>query len=78
MAISKAQSASVQKYTAKHYDQVKFMVKKGKRDEIKAYAAKNGESVNGYLNRLIQEDMEKHQNDDTATEPESHDTPEAE
>lgn len=39
------------------YDRINLTVPKGKKDEIKAHAEALGESVNGYLWRLIQEDM---------------------
>lgn len=32
---------------------------KGQKDTIKEYAEKNGESVNGFINRLIAEALEK-------------------
>ena len=38
-------------------DRINLTVPKGKKDEIKAHAESLGESVNGYLWRLIQEDM---------------------
>lgn len=47
---------------AKNYmgkmDEIKIRVPKGKKDKIKAHAESKGESVNGYINRLIDEDME--------------------
>lgn len=44
-------------WNAKKYDQVRLNVLKGQRDQIKAHAEANGESLNGYINRLIAEDM---------------------
>lgn len=41
------------------YDRINLTVEKGKREEIRKYAVSNGESVNGYINRLIAEDMAK-------------------
>ena len=46
-------------FNANAYDRINLTVPKGKKDEIKAHAESLGESVNGYLWRLIQEDMEK-------------------
>lgn len=40
------------------YDRINLTVTKGKKEEIKAYAATMGESVNAYINRLINEDMQ--------------------
>lgn len=46
-------------FNAKAYDRINLTVPKGKKDEIKAHAESRGESVNGYIWRLIQEDMSK-------------------
>lgn len=47
------------KYNAKTYDRITLVVPKGHKEEIRAFAAKNGESVNGFINRLINEAMEE-------------------
>ena len=44
-------------YAKKAYDDVRLQVKKGKKDLIKAYADAHGESVNGFINRAIDEAM---------------------
>lgn len=44
-------------FNANAYDRINLTAPKGKKDEIKARAESLGESVNGYLWRLIQEDM---------------------
>ena len=46
-------------YAKKAYDDVRLQVKKGKKDIIKAYADAHGESVNGFINRAIDEAMER-------------------
>ena len=46
-------------YIAKTYDRINLTVPKGDKDKIKAHAESKGESVNGYINRLIQEDMKE-------------------
>ena len=46
-------------YIAKTYDRINLTVPKGNKDKIKAHAESNGESVNGYINRLIAEDMKE-------------------
>lgn len=46
-------------FNATAYDRINLTVPKGKKDEIKAHAEALGESVNGYIWRLIQEDMIK-------------------
>jgi hypothetical protein len=60
MAYTKAGAQAVQRYTQKNYDQIKFVVKKGQRDRIKEYCTANGESLNAYIVRLIEEDMSAH------------------
>lgn len=46
-------------FNANTYDRINLTVPKGKKDEIKAHAEALGDSVNGYIWRLIQEDMTK-------------------
>lgn len=57
MAIPIPQRKAVAKYNAKAYDEIKIRVPKGEKNHIKAYATKNGESVNKFINRLIKEAM---------------------
>lgn len=57
MAQSKAHSIASNKYNAKAYDRLAIQVFKGQREQIKAYAESHGKSLNGYINRLIAEDM---------------------
>ena len=60
MAIrSEAQKKAVAKYNAANYDRVELRVEKGKKDEIKAFAESRGESLNGFINRAIDETMQR-------------------
>ena len=59
MAYTQASNKAVQKYSAKNYDQIKVLVKKGTREKIKTHAESKGMSLNGYINKLIAEDMEQ-------------------
>ncbi len=59
MAVSKAQQKAVNKYMAANYDRINLTVTKGQRDTIKAHAEAHSESVNGFINRAIQETMER-------------------
>lgn len=59
MATSKAQQKAVNKYMAANYDRINLTVPKGEKKKIKAHADITGESVNGYIYRLITEDMQK-------------------
>ncbi len=64
MAVSKAQQRAVNKYVKNNYDEVKLRMPKGKKDVIQVHAAQQGESVNAYINRAIDEAMQR---DDSAT-----------
>ncbi len=59
MTVSKKQQASVTKYVKDHYDRISVTVPQGKRDQIKAHAESQGESVNAFINRAIDETMER-------------------
>ena len=59
MTVSKKQQACVNKYVKTNYDRVNVTFPKGKKDIIKAHAEKKGESVNAFINRAIDETMER-------------------
>ncbi len=59
MAVSKKQQASVNKYVRENYDRILITTRRGKKDQIKAHAESQGESVNGFINRAIDEAMER-------------------
>lgn len=44
-------------WNAKKYDQVRLNVLKGQKAIIQAYAEAQGMSLNGYINKLIADDM---------------------
>lgn len=54
---TEAQNRAKMKYNAKAYDRAEVKFKKGDKDKIKAYAEQKGLSLNGYINKLIAEDM---------------------
>ena len=54
-----AQTRAKNKYNAKAYDRVALQVKKGRKDIIKQHAEQHGESLNGFINRAIDETMER-------------------
>lgn len=56
---SKAQQKAVSKYMKENYDEIKVRVPKGAKADIKAHAEQKGESVNGFINRAIDEAMER-------------------
>lgn len=53
------QTRAKNKYNAKAYDRIALQVKKGRKDIIKAHAENRGESINGFVNRAIDETMER-------------------
>lgn len=59
MAISDAQRRAVAKYNAANYDRVELRLEKGKKDVAKAHAETQGESLNAFINRAINETMER-------------------
>ena len=59
MAVTKAQQASVNKYVKTNYDRINVTMPKGRKDILKAHAEGRGESVNGFINRAIEEAMER-------------------
>ena len=56
--VSEAAKKATQKYLEK-LDEIKVRVPKGKKSEIQAHAEGQGESVNGFINRAIDETMER-------------------
>ena len=66
MAISKAQQKAVARYNAKSYDRIELKVKKGRKDIVKTHAESKGESLNGFINRAIDETMKR--DNETTTE----------
>lgn len=58
--ISKAQQKAVHEYVKRNYDRIELTVKpKGKKEEIKAHAELNGETLNSFINRAIDETMNR-------------------
>jgi len=56
MPASKAQQKAVSKYMKENYDVYQIRMKpKGRLETVKAHAATQGESANGFINRAIQE-----------------------
>lgn len=53
--ISAAKRAANKRYNDKAYDHITIVVPKGTKDIIKA----TGDSVNGYINKLIADDLER-------------------
>ena len=61
-----AQTKAKNKYNAKAYDSLRIVVKKGRKDIIKAHAESKGESLNGFVTRAIDETMQRDTTDTAA------------
>ena len=59
MATSKAAQRAVNKYMKENYDRVNLIMPKGKKDAVQIHAAQRGESVTAFINRAIDETMER-------------------
>lgn len=57
--MGKASTKAQNKYIAKAYDRINLTMPKGKKDAVQDHAAQNGESVNAFINRAIDEAMER-------------------
>lgn len=57
--MGKTSSEAKNRYNKKAYDRISLTVKKGTRERIAAYAEKLDLSVNGYINMLIEKDMQQ-------------------
>lgn len=55
---SQAQNRATQRYIKNNYDSVMIRMPKGKKELIKAFAESRDESLNGFVNRAIDEAME--------------------
>lgn len=59
---------SIKRYEDKAYDKVLVRFPKGKKDIIKAHAEAHSESVNGFINRAIDEAVERDESAPAASE----------
>lgn len=59
MPTSEAQKRATTKYQAKTYDKMTFRFHKGKKDIIETHAATYDKSVNSFVNRAIDETIER-------------------
>ena len=65
--MGKASTKAQNKYIAKAYDRVNLTMPKGKKEEVQGHAAQRGESVNSFINRAINETIERDNADREAT-----------
>ena len=57
--MGKTSAAVKNRYAAKAYDRINLIVKKGQKQVIQAHAEQTGESINGFINRAIEETMQR-------------------
>ena len=59
MPYNEVQKRATAKWNAKSYDELKIRVRKGRKAELQAYVLARGESLNGFVNRVINEAVER-------------------
>lgn len=57
--MGKPSTAAQNRYIAKAYDRVNLTLPKGRKEEVKAHAEQRGESLNGFIQRAIEETMRR-------------------
>lgn len=68
MTVSKAQKVATAKYEAKVYDKILLRLPRGKKEIIQVHAEAHSESVNGFINRAIDEAIERDESAPAASE----------
>lgn len=59
MPRTKAVDRAIKKYDREKVDKIMFRVPKGKKEIVNSHAAEMGESMSSFLNRAIDETMER-------------------
>lgn len=59
MPASKSQQKAVAKYMKANYDNFQIRMPKGKKEALKSHAQNRNESLNGFINRAIDETVER-------------------
>jgi len=59
MAVSEAKKRANAKYSLKAYDRIELKVVKGRKADLQAHAENKGESLNGFVNRAIDETVKR-------------------
>ena len=67
--MGKTSSQVKDRYNAKSYDEIKVRVPKGRKAEIEAAVQAEGSSVNGLINRLLREHLQKSEAEWNETSP---------
>lgn len=61
---TQAQNRATQKYIKTNYDEFKIRLNKGKKEVVKDYAEREGESLNGYIKKAITNRIKNDTGDD--------------
>ena len=61
MTYTKAGQKAVDKYVKANYDNLMIRVPKGRKEELQEHAQTHGESLNGFVNRAIDHEVERDQ-----------------
>lgn len=61
--MGKTSTAAKNKYNEKAYDRVNLTMPKGQKETVRQFAESQGLSLNGYINKLITENMNGHQSE---------------
>ena len=59
MPISEARRKANERYNAKAYDEIKVRVPKGHKAELQAHTEQRNESLNGFINRAIDTQVDR-------------------
>ena len=59
MPVPKSNQKAVNKYVKTNYDRVNVTMPKGKREAIQKHAQRMGESANAFINRAIEQQMQR-------------------
>lgn len=59
MPTTKAGQKAVNKYMRENYDRVNLTMPKGRKDEVKVHADTRGESLNAFINRAIDSQIQR-------------------
>ena len=59
MPVTKAEQRATAKYKKNNYDRMEVLLSKGRKAELQTHASGKGESLNGFVNRAIDETVER-------------------
>ena len=68
---TKASQRAVNKYMKNNYDRISLVLPKGRKAELQAHAAQREESLNGFVNRAINEAVERDNAETIVDNPET-------